>query len=196
MHKKEAIDRLADSKLMTTTMTSKFKSGLNHGLRISHTNDQMNDRVDELTNKGWLKIQWVSAGSKQLIYELELIHGTLIIVVKEKELPKHTASKKPHGFSTISMVSFWSSSIPDGTCKCPTKTSVYLQWDSRRAQDWAPNNSIAENVGSQEDIYAPGNPEIGISKWQAQEMLPFLNEWHGTWWHVWCYFEKYYGLHG
>ena len=63
----------------------------NHGLRISHTNDQMNNQVGEQTNEGWVKIEWVSAGSKRLICELELVGGTLLIDIKQAMLPKQNS---------------------------------------------------------------------------------------------------------
>ena len=48
----------------------------NDGLRISCTNDQMNNQDED-----WVKFEWVSFGRKWLIYELELVRGTILINV-------------------------------------------------------------------------------------------------------------------
>ena len=76
------------------------------GLRISRINNRMNNQVYEQTNgRTKRRLSEIYAGSKQLIYELELVRGTLLIDVKQMKLPKHTTGQKPHGFSITLMVS-------------------------------------------------------------------------------------------
>ena len=102
MHKKPLIDWLIYNQWLRRQANSNLDS--NHGLRISRINDRMNNRAAKRTNEDWLKIEWVSAGSKRLIWELELVNGTLLIDVKQTKLPKHTTGQKLHGFWIMSMV--------------------------------------------------------------------------------------------
>ena len=58
-------------------MTSKFEFGLTSRAEDQPHNDRMNDQVNERTNE----LSEVSAGSKRLICELELVRDTLLIDV-------------------------------------------------------------------------------------------------------------------
>ena len=88
--KKPLIDWLIRNQwwLRQQANSSLYSMNSNHGLSISHRNNQINDRVGEWTNEGGAKIEWSIYWQQTILCEPALVCGALLIDVKQAILPK------------------------------------------------------------------------------------------------------------